>query len=497
MGHLRPRERLLRSAIAAEARLRYKGRRMHKRFRSWSQHRVRQYWLPQKVSLHADTAAMSPAYLAAAVQKAATLRKHDASLWFNFSRRAQQVADSCTPQQLGYLFYGFGKARFLDPPLYMCLLRYAVASLEDFSSHALMTIPWALSRVAIRDADSLTQSAGMLAFSFMFFSIDKTSIGDVVSLQGVAQETVLKAPQMRAGDLIKIAVGLAKLGVCPPSIKERISDVLLPALKEASSLEFRSCMHPLAVLGVYTQPLQTFVMERFSKIFICARPPHLEKALQTAVAIRVLQPETWAAVPRKLGLLLDGYRRGRGSQANDIRRWPSSLLHQLNPIHRSSQVSAQVTAAAAAAEAADAAAEAAAAEAAAADAEAAAADAEAADAEAAAADAEAAAAVEDHRLMRRLQLFRLVLSDLGWEVRRVVWFEWVGLQSKQERIDFLSKLRAAPALPSFLPDPLPALSPQEVQQRLQQVKQRQQQQQQEAAAAAAAAARESAVELEL
>ncbi|CDJ44710.1 hypothetical protein, conserved [Eimeria tenella] len=106
MALLRPRERLLRSAIAAESRLRYRGRRMHKRFRSWSQHRVRQYWLPQKVSLHADPGEMSPAYLSAAVQKAATLRKHDAALWFGFSRRAQQVADSCTPQQLGYLFYG-------------------------------------------------------------------------------------------------------------------------------------------------------------------------------------------------------------------------------------------------------------------------------------------------------------------------------------------------------------------------------------------------------
>ncbi|CDJ64503.1 hypothetical protein, conserved [Eimeria necatrix] len=106
MALLRPREKLLRAAIAAESRLRYRGRRMHKRFRSWSQHRVRQYWLPQKVSLHADPREMSPAYLSAAVQKAATLRKHDAALWFGFSRRAQQVADSCTPQQLGYLFYG-------------------------------------------------------------------------------------------------------------------------------------------------------------------------------------------------------------------------------------------------------------------------------------------------------------------------------------------------------------------------------------------------------
>lgn len=41
--------------------------------------------------------------------------------------------------------------------------------------------------------------------------------------------------------------------------------MLLPALKDASALDFRNSMHPLAVIGLYTQPLQTFVMERFSK----------------------------------------------------------------------------------------------------------------------------------------------------------------------------------------------------------------------------------------
>ncbi|CDI87486.1 hypothetical protein, conserved [Eimeria praecox] len=174
MAKLRPRDRLLRSAIAAEARLRYKGRRMHKRFRSWSQHRVRQYWLPQKTSLHADTSEMSPAYLAAAVQKAATL---------NCLRLGSTSPDELSKWRTAAPRSSLGIS-FTDPPLYACLLRYAVASLEDFTSHALMTVPWALSRVAIRDASALTQ---------------------------VGQETVLKASCMRPGDLIKVAVGLAKL----------------------------------------------------------------------------------------------------------------------------------------------------------------------------------------------------------------------------------------------------------------------------------------------
>ncbi|CDJ61438.1 hypothetical protein, conserved [Eimeria maxima] len=391
MGQLRPRDRLLKSAIAAETRLRYKGRRMHKRFRSWSQHRVRQYWLPQRVSLHADTADMSPAYLAAAVQKAATLRKHDVALWFNFSRRAQQVADTCTPQQLGYLFYGFGKARFLDPPLYACLLRYAVSSLEDFASHSLMTVPWALSRVAIREVSALTE---------------------------VGQETVLKAAHMRPGDLIKVAVGLAKL---------RLSSVLLPALKDASALDFRNSMHPLAVIGLYTQPLQTFVMERFSNLRRILHPIRRPSPLHWEVsdclaALGIAHRNTfhWGCFWIDIG------------EAGDRRRCIFV-------------------------------------------------------------DGPAAFYTNSTQYTEAVKLQHRVLSDLGWEVRRVLWFDWVGLEGKQQKIEFLRKLRASPALPSFLPDPLPGLTAQEVQQRLHLVKQRQREQQE----AAAAAVGDSTVDLDL
>lgn len=41
-------------------------------------------------------------------------------------------------------------------------------------------------------------------------------------------------------------------------------------------------------------------------------------------------------------------------------------------------------------------------------------------------------------------IFR-VLSDLGWEVRRVLWFEWVGLEGKQQKIEFLRYFAAGAA----------------------------------------------------
>ncbi|OEH77323.1 hypothetical protein cyc_07988 [Cyclospora cayetanensis] len=241
-------------------------------------------------------------------------------------------------------------------------------------------------------------------------------------MQSVGEEAVLKASMMRPGDLIKVAVSLAKLGVSPPSLRERLSDALLPVLRDAPALQFRGCMHPLAVLGMYTQPLQMLVMERFSKVFISCRPPHLEKALQTAVALRVLQPQIWAALPRRVRQF---YAR------LSLRRIP-------HPIRRPSAFHWEVS------------------------------------------DCLAALNTPHRNTFQ-------VLSELGWDIRRVQWFDWALLEGKPQKIAFLRNLRSNPPLPAHLPDPLPALSSEEVQQRLRLVKQQQEQRQLESCAIAAGA----------
>ncbi|CDJ37947.1 hypothetical protein ETH_00002680 [Eimeria tenella] len=266
-----------------------------------------------------------------------------------------------------------------------------------------MTVPWALSRVNIRHADALTQ---------------------------VGQEAVLKAPLMRPGDLIKVAVGLAKLGVCPPSLRERLSEVLLHALKEAPSLQFRGCMHPVAAIGLYTQPLKMFVMERFSNLrripYPVRRPsPFHWEVSDCLAALGVAHRNTfhWGCFWIDIG------------EAEDKRRCIFV-------------------------------------------------------------DGPAAFYTSTTQYTEPVKLQHRVLSDLGWDIRRVRWFDWVGLEDKEDKLKFLKELRAAPPLPSLLPDPTHPLSEEEVLQRLRLVKQRQQQQQEDAAAAAAASSG-SAVDVDL
>lgn len=70
-------------------------------------------------------------------------------------------------------FRSFGKARFLDMQLYSTLLPYAVAALEDFHSHALMCIAWALARVLIKCNSAITQVCSLLLNTKPFVNFPK------------------------------------------------------------------------------------------------------------------------------------------------------------------------------------------------------------------------------------------------------------------------------------------------------------------------------------
>ncbi|CBZ52848.1 conserved hypothetical protein [Neospora caninum Liverpool] len=267
MGILRPRERLLLNALKKEADIRYRGRRMHKRFRSWAQQRVRHYWLPQKVCITSDPQLMDGNYIAASVQKAATLRKHDLELWHGFSKRILELADCLTPQQMGYIFYGYGKSLFRHEELYRGLLPYVVEALPDFHSHALMTVAWALERVRVNDRAVVAQ---------------------------IAEEALAKKDTMRPADFIKIVNCVARMGAAPPSLASALSEELMRVLDEkCSALLFRGAVDHVAVANLYSDPLRLYVLERFTKTAMCCRPMHYQKAFQSAVAIRVLHPHVW------------------------------------------------------------------------------------------------------------------------------------------------------------------------------------------------------------
>eukprot|EP01066_Platyproteum_vivax_P009082 Platyproteum_vivax@DN3968_c0_g1_i2.p2 len=55
----------------------------------------------------------------------------------------------------------------------------------------------------------------------------------------------------------------------------------------------------------------------------------------------------------------------------------------------------------------------------------------------------------------RTTLHHKIMVLLGWNIRRVRWYDWIELKNPQEKHDFLKKLRAADPLPAALLDPTP------------------------------------------
>ncbi|ORM42307.1 uncharacterized protein BXIN_1543 [Babesia sp. Xinjiang] len=222
--------------------------------------------MPLKVSLHAPTELMDGWLISAAVQKAATTRKHDIVLWHSFAKRALELAPYLTSQQLGYLYYGFGKSLFLNEDFYRTLVQYTEPLLPELGSSSLMCVVWTLNRLQLRHSQFLTKLASVVAE---------------------------KIDDLRVTDLVKICNGLARLDVCPPMLKQCISERMTDRLEALYAQDFRNAVNALAMFHLYDERTQIYIMERFSKIFICARPQHLRQALSCAVVMRVVTQHVW------------------------------------------------------------------------------------------------------------------------------------------------------------------------------------------------------------
>ncbi|SBT32933.1 RAP protein, putative [Plasmodium ovale wallikeri] len=273
MGLVRPRERVIISAIRRESRIKYKAKRMHKRFRSWAQQRVREYWLPMNVCLTSQVNLMDGQYISACVQKAATLRKHDYKLWKEYSERILQIADTLTPQQIGYIFYGMGKSRFLNTKFYEQLLISVQTKLGTFYSHPLMCIAWSLNRLQIRNEHFFNEYCKII--------IDKIE-------------------EIRVKDLIKINTAIGKLGIYNKKYKNIMNKCIINKLDTIFAQDFRNVINDITMINIYDNDAKKYILTRFSNMFICARPQHYKCAYQSAVAVRVLFPDVWNLLSNKV-----------------------------------------------------------------------------------------------------------------------------------------------------------------------------------------------------
>ncbi|KAK2197753.1 RAP domain [Babesia duncani] len=291
MPFIRSREREIFRAVKHESRIRRIGKRIHKRFRSWTQQRTRRFWLPEKVSLHTPPELLDGWLLSAAVQKAATIRKHDVKLWFNFSKRAIELGSTLNSQQLGYIYYGF-----LNVNLYKELMKFTEPMLSTLSSHSLMTVTWALSRVQVRNPDFLSK---------------------------YSSEIAAKIDDIRTTDLIKICNSLAKLDGYNSTLMQCLSEKMIDKLETIYAQDFRNVVNDLSIINLYDEKTKIYTLTRFSKIFICARPQHLQQAFASAVAVRVLLPRVWSQLDKNVKSF---YTR------LSMRNIPQ-ILHKPSPFH--------------------------------------------------------------------------------------------------------------------------------------------------------------------
>ncbi|CAJ1357917.1 unnamed protein product [Effrenium voratum] len=311
---MRKQERMTLRAVRDEQNLRKKGiARFNKRWRSWAQNRVRQFRLPLPVTLTSDTALMDATYITRCVQKAASLRKHDVKLWFGYSQRLLELKDQLTPEQLGYVLWGYGKSSFVDAKFYREMMPEIKAKLPEFQSHGLMSLMWCMKRLRWHDAE-LNRLAAQHALQIIDF--------------------------LRPSDFIKVANALAQLGLKDAGLKAALCRVAVEKLEETFAQQFRDAVHPVTIGYLWDDEVTSYLLERFRKIFITARPTHLLNAYQSAVVSRILKPQVW---PRLSSDSKSFYVRlsqrhiaDRGRRPSPMHRDVSRHLADLGEAHRNS-----------------------------------------------------------------------------------------------------------------------------------------------------------------
>ncbi|KAF4720516.1 hypothetical protein FOZ63_030015 [Perkinsus olseni] len=273
-ARIRTTEAFMLRAVKYEARLKqYAINKHNRRFRSWAQQRVRQYRLATAVTITTDPGLMDAAYLAAAIQKAASLRKHDVALWRGFTGRLMELIEEIPPEHIGYVLWGYGKALYLPSnakEVYLALFDRARVLLPQLSSHAIMATLWTMKRVQIQPHKS--------------------------DLMEFAKHVMERRDSIRPTDFCKIANCLAFFGTGKHNsgFRKQFSEVARSKYDEELFAQgFRAVVSPTAMFTLWNDAMRTYVLERFRRVQQTARPNHLHAAYLAAVICRVHNPGVW------------------------------------------------------------------------------------------------------------------------------------------------------------------------------------------------------------
>ena len=274
-GRVHPRIKQILRGVKLEAKLRREGIvRFNKRWRSWTIRMVRQQVLPREVVLTSNPSLMDSEYLATCAYKAACGRIKDADIWRGYLDRLDSIMDDLSPLHFGYVMWGLGKVQFpgVSVAMHNKIAQRAIQLVPEMTSFGIMSTLWMLKRALIVPPTEL--------------------------LSFVASRLITEPEKFRPSDYIRICniLGFFGHGKKDSAFRDSLSAAALTKFeKDVFAQDFREAMDHVALVNLWNDEMRGYILERFRKIFITARPNHLLKAYQSAVAVRVLAPSAWSS----------------------------------------------------------------------------------------------------------------------------------------------------------------------------------------------------------
>jgi hypothetical protein len=273
-GRVHPRIKQILRGVKAEAKLRREGIvRFNKRWRSWTIRMVRQQVLPREVVLTSDPALMDSEYLSTCAYKAACSGIKDTDLWKKYLVRLDCILDEISPLHFGYVMWGLGKVQFagVSVAMHNRIAQRAIPLVPEMTSFGIMSTLWMLKRALIVPPNELMST--------------------------IAGRLMSEPEKFRPSDYIRICniLGFYGYGKNDAKFRDSISAAAMHKFdKEVFAQDFREALDHVALINLWNDEMRGYILERFRKIFITARPNHLLKAYKSAVAVRVLCPSAWS-----------------------------------------------------------------------------------------------------------------------------------------------------------------------------------------------------------
>jgi hypothetical protein len=248
---------------------------------------------------------MDAEYLATCMQKAASGQVKDVDLWKGYTGRLEEIIDQVPAQYFGYIIWAIGRVQIRykeSSKLYPQLISRAEALVPELSSGGLMATLWTLRRALVKPPDSL--------------------------MKAIANRLIETPDIIRPSDFIKICNNIAFFGFGKSDMgfREKISKAALVKFEaDTFAQDFRSAMDPLALANLYSDEVRAYILDRFRRIFITARPNHLLHAYHGSVVVRVLAPDTWFSLVSE---------KTRGFYTSLATRHIATRSRQMDKFHR-------------------------------------------------------------------------------------------------------------------------------------------------------------------